>query len=426
MKSLLRLAMLMAASLPILLPSSSVSQTAAAGSATTTNRPATPVGVPSSAGGPGQTAATTIVIERKFDAFGFPKAIPVSISGFSGEVDAALRFDLLFMGFTNVPPDQAQYLISGSDSGQLRAQVTDAINKQVRVNKVYSGGSLRAQAHAFADEVARTVAGEKAPIAQTRMAFCVRNGRNSEVYLADYDGHNPIAITRDGSSVSGISLAPGYRAILYGTWKLGPLQILNHDLTTGNRRTITPYSGSNMSPAVSPDGTRVAMVLSKGGSPDVYVANLDGSGLKQLTFTREDESSPCWSPDGRTICYSSREGGPAALYTVPAAGGRASRLTTTGVFGAATEPAWSPDGKWIAFTAQRSGGFDLCFVASTGGSAVRLVEGEDPAWAPNSRALAFVRRVSRRMVLSVLDVPTKQIKDVRQISGDNSQPCWGK
>ena len=44
------------------------------------------------------------------------------------------------------------------------------------------------------------------------------------------------------------------------------------------------------------DGRKVALIMSKDGSPDVYVCNIDGSGLIRLTRSKEDESSPCWSP----------------------------------------------------------------------------------------------------------------------------------
>ena len=70
-----------------------------------------------------------------------------------------------------------------------------------------------------------------------------------------------------------------------------------------------------------PDGTHVAVILSKSGSPDLWVANIDGSGLRQLTKTLEPESSPCWSPDGQHICYVSSEDGPARLYRIGANGG---------------------------------------------------------------------------------------------------------
>ena len=165
------------------------------------------------------------------------------------------------------------------------------------------------------------------------------------------------------------------------------------------------------------------MILSKGGSPDVYVCDADGSNLRQLTRTREDESSPCWSPDGQWICYATKVNDRRVLRKIPSSGGEAKTVSTVGA-SSPSEPDYSPDGKWIAFTSQRRDGFDIWVAPAEGGAATLLCEGEDASWAPNSRNLIFVRRGASGRSLSLLDVPTKQVKDVRRVSG--SQPSWAK
>ncbi len=371
-------------------------------------------------------ADTVIKLVREYDDLGFLKPIPVSVSGFTGEADATLKTDLLFMGIVNVPADQAKYLVNGSNNGRVEGQVIEKINKQfVLPRRAYEGSTLRGQIHALADDIALALTG-KAGIAKTKIAFKAETGGgNSEIYIADYDGFNPQTVTRDHTIVAAPCWA-GRSALYYASYKLGPCNIFYHNLTGGERRQVTRTSGSNMSPSVSPDGKRLAMILSKSGSPDLYVSDLDGTNLKQLTVTREAESSPCWSPDNQTICYVSRERGAASLFTVSASGGAARRIPTTGVPNA-TEPDWSPDGKWIAFTTQMRE-FQICLVKAGGGDALVLTPGEDPTWAPNSRAIIFCKGQDHAKNLSLLDVPTKQVKTVARISGSqsNSQPSWSK
>lgn len=364
---------------------------------------------------------------QKIDIEGYAegRAIPISISGFTGETDSALRFDLQVVGFEIVNGETAQYQISGSNNGRLEGRVVDRLTKTPLLNRAYEQGSLRAQAHAFADDIVLKITGQRG-IAQTKIAFKGETAGGSEVFMADYDGHNAIQLTRDGSLVAAPCWMPGRRVIFYTSYRLGNPDIYSYDLDSGVRKTVARYSGLNTSAAVSPDGRQVAMILSKAGSPDLYVANADGTHLRQLTRTKEDESSPCWSPDGRTLCYVSRETGKAALYLIPAAGGTARRLRVAGV-SSPTEPDWSPDGKWIIFTSYTgTANFNLCRVPAEGGTAEVLAAGEDPSWAPNSRTVIFAKRMRGRRILSLLDVPTKRVFDGPQNVGSRSQPSWSK
>jgi TolB protein len=351
------------------------------------------------------------------------KPVPVNLSGFSGEALEVIQFDLTVQGFSFVGADAAQYLLSGSGNGNLVGRAQDRINKSFLVNKSYSGASLRRQAHAFVDDFLAAL-GRKG-IGGTKIAFKRDTGANSEIFVADFDGTGATGVTPDNAIVISPSWVPGKFALCYTSYRTGAPHIYQHDLSSGRRFALAPYPGSNLSPAVSPDGRRVAMILSKSGTVDLYVGDIEGGSLKRLTKSREDESSPCWSADGQWICFAGKINERRSLYKIAASGGEPSRIST-GVANP-TEPEWSPDGKWIVFTQQRRGGFDVCVVKSTGGSATVLVEGEDPSWAPNSRTVVYARRDGRGgKQLSLLDVPTKQTKTISRISGNNSQPSWAK
>ena len=367
-----------------------------------------------------------INIQQEINVLGQSKPIPVSLDGFSGEVADVLKFDLYVQGFTFVSPDAAQYQISGSSGGNIQGRVVDRFSKNALLSRSYNGATLRRQVHAFADDIVQAITGKKG-IAQTKIAFKVESaGGNGEIYAADFDGHNTQAITHDNTIVAAPVWVSGQLALYYTSYKLGNPDIFYHNLTTGQRRVIAGYSGLNTSAAVSPDGTKVAMILSKGGSPDVWVCNADGSNLKQLTATPEDESSPCWSPDGQWICFATKIHERRVLAKVPAAGGAMQKIPTPGAPNP-TEPDWSPDGKWLAFTSQM-GEFGICVMPADGSAPPTvLVAGEDPSWSPNSRTLIFVRRTSSyRYVLSLLDVYTKQVKDIQQVSGNDSEPAWAR
>jgi TolB protein len=229
----------------------------------------------------------------------------VTIAGYTPEVAGILKQDLLFMGMVNTSADQARYLINGGNSGRVEARVSDRISRHEILAKAYTGANVRSQVHALADDIAKAITGLPG-IAQSKITFKAESGPSrSEIYIADYDGYNQVQVTRDDTIVSAPCWA-GHATLFYSSYKLGNPRIFSHNLPTGARKMITPYGGANISPAVSPDGTKVAMILSKNGIPNLYVSDTGGGSLKQLTFTREGESCPCWSPDNRTICYVSR------------------------------------------------------------------------------------------------------------------------
>ena len=151
------------------------------------------------------------------------------------------------------------------------------------------------------------------------------------------------------------------------------------------------------SPSLSPDGKRVAYARRQGADWDIWVREISGVGLKNLTSgSHSNNVQPAFSPDGRRVAFrSSRDGG--GVFLVDSAGGHLLRLADFGF-----HPAWSPDGKQIAIstdTFQEPAEFSpsrrsRIFLVTVGSRAVRAVtapnfDAVQPAWSPNGRRIAF-------------------------------------
>ena len=205
---------------------------------------------------------------------------------------------------------------------------------------------------------------------------------------------------------------PGRLALYYTSYKLGNPDIFYHNLTTGQRRVVAGYSGSEHSPAVSPDGSKVAMILSRSGSPDVWVCNADGSNLKQLTTTQRGFVAVLVAGRAMDLFRDENRTSAACWPKCRRAAGRCSVIPTAGAPNP-TEPDWSPDGKWIAFTSQ-TGEFDICVMPADGSTPPTvLVRGRGPVVVAELADADFQRgAVGGRYMLSVLDVFTKQVKDI--------------
>src|SRR4051812_8364217 len=69
------------------------------------------------------------------------KLVPLSISGFSGEVDDVVKFDLSIAGFRLTSEADAQYSLKGSNAGQVEGRLTDRLSNTAKLGKAYSGGT---------------------------------------------------------------------------------------------------------------------------------------------------------------------------------------------------------------------------------------------------------------------------------------------
>ena len=151
----------------------------------------------------------------------------------------------------------------------------------------------------------------------------------------------------------------------------------------------------NINPSWSPDGRRLAFESRRDGQGEIYVVNVDGSGLRRLTRNPADDTHPSWSPDGKEILFDSDRGGTWNLYTIGPGGSGERALTHGDVKGQAfaRHPSWSPDGRWIAFDSDRDGDVEV-YRMQRGGYGVRRVThspGKDghPSWTPGHCGLVF-------------------------------------
>jgi TolB protein len=155
-----------------------------------------------------------------------------------------------------------------------------------------------------------------------------------------------------------------------------------------NRRNLTPRQpgdpliSPDVTPAWSPDGTRLAFTSYRSGSPALWVMNADGSQLRQLTETSPQHGDyfPTWSPDGQWLAFQRLSVEAAVIGRIPVAGGTPEFFAFAG---RAYAPAWSPDGAWIAFSGLVDGEYDIHVRPVAGGPILRLRHpGADqgPSW----------------------------------------------
>jgi len=101
-------------------------------------------------------------------------------------------------------------------------------------------------------------------------------------------------------------------------------------------------------PTLSPDGSRLAVVMTSANGADVWIRDMETGATLKLTGEGSSNGYPSWTPDGRSVTYVSNAGGSAELWTKPADGSAHAMLELSRPRDLA-ESFWSPDGQWLIY-----------------------------------------------------------------------------
>jgi Tol biopolymer transport system component len=190
-------------------------------------------------------------------------------------------------------------------------------------------------------------------------------------------------------------------------------------------------------PAVSPDGTRVAVVGDDGDGFSDLVVFEALTGKQQLALSRDSNlADPAWSPDGKTVAVTSYTLGNPRLLLVPVDGRAAIPVTTPD--GEPYRASYSPDGAWLVYTLRHDGKNDLHAI-QTGASPKDIALTNDGAswngvFSPDGKQLAFLRERDGVIDLYSMDLADAltggsakgAIKLTRGEGIDGaSRPAWG-
>jgi TolB protein len=343
----------------------------------------------------------------------------------------------LINGLSLTPIDFVPWLSTGYDllirgeyelHGQeltLEFRLYDVLGKKLLTSKRFLGkeADLRRYAHSFSDEVLRALTGDKGSYTSKILYISTQPG-NKELFLMDWDGHNPRQLTSNRSINLSPDISPDGREIIFTSYKRGNPDLYKRALSSNVEVPLSSRRGLNITGAWSPDGTKIALALSKDGNTEIYTIARDGSAPNRLTVSHAANVSPAWTPDGNKIAFVSDRLGKPQVFIMDVHGGNVRRLITTGSYN--VNPAWSPKGDKLAY-ARMAGGFQI-FVANADGSAeIQLTfEGnnERPRWSPDGRLITFSSRRDGQEAIYVMRADGSGQTKISRTKGSSQHPVW--
>lgn len=339
------------------------------------------------------------------------KTIPITVSSSNAELNRLANFAFEAHGAFRRVSSGALYNVQFTPVGAVQVKVDVLRGGTLALSQVVSGSSTRNALWRAADLAVKTMSGLNG-IFSAQLTFISERDGKPEVYTGDLFFGGVRQWTFDKTQAMTPRWSPDGRRIVYTSYyRTGYPDIFMIDVNTQQRSQFVNFKGVNSSARFSPDGQRVAMVLSGEGNPEIYVSNAQGRSVTRLTRTSAVEASPAFSPDGSRIVFTSDSAGGPQLYVMSSRGGSATRLPTN-ISGYCAEPDWSrADPNKIAFTMRIGSGFQIgLFDLSTRAAAKQVskapVDAVEPAWLGDGRHLVFTARAANTRSIWMLDTET--------------------
>jgi serine/threonine-protein kinase len=225
----------------------------------------------------------------------------------------------------------------------------------------------------------------------------------------------PLALSDDGTLVTQMASPAG--------------QVVRLSRDGGREEVVDPdWRGDFGPPALSPDGSLLAISVARGGRSELWVKALGSGAFTKLSAGGTLNYRPSWSPDGREVVFTSDQRGKITTYQVPADGSAPpTRLLSAN--STVDEAAYSHDGRWIVFRGGSGGGRDIYAMRTGADSSARAIvatpaEEFSPALSPDGRWLAYASDQTGRTEVYVRPFPNTGAARYTVSHNGGSEPLW--
>jgi len=207
----------------------------------------------------------------------------------------------------------------------------------------------------------------------------------------------------------------------------GKKEIFLADVLGDSMRQVTRHNGLAISPRFSPDGGRLAYTSYHRGNPNLYITDLSqDKTTKAISWQKGLNMAPAWSPDGQSLITTLSKDGNSDLYLMTTAGNILNRLTNNE--GISCSASWSPDGKRFAFVSDRTGTPQVYIMDAGSRQTQRLTysgkENTTPSWSPKGDLIVYTGLTDNGYQLFTISPEGGEPTQLTQYWGNYESPSW--
>ena len=184
---------------------------------------------------------------------------------------------------------------------------------------------------------------------------------NYDIFLMNDDGTNKENLTNTSSYEKFPQFSPDGSFLIYQGWQNGKMEIFFLGLLDRNNINITRNVKSHdilsHGNSFSQDGQSIVFTSERDGNRNIYLMNIDGSEIQQLTFHESADYEPIFSPDGESIVFTSERDGNKEIYIIFPESKKLENLSN--IPGDDWNPRFYPDNQKIVFQSNRDGNWEI-------------------------------------------------------------------
>lgn len=235
------------------------------------------------------------------------------------------------------------------------------------------------------------------------------------------------------SKITGQDVAPETgrtEIIAFYSGRTGDNEIFLMNIDGSGLENLTNNLASDLCPAISPMNDRIAFLSDRDGNMEIYTMNLEGSDLLQLTNSSHEKVHPSWSPDGTKILYIIDYTSRTEIWIMKSDGTDKQRLTNNSFRD--ERPFMSPDGTSILFMTYRNRNFDIFLMNVDGTNQQRISDtnGHEifPVWSPDGSKIAYSMNAlnfqNPQAEIHVINSDGTNLSILTEADGRDENPCW--